>query len=230
MIDRNQQETTAMSIFSRLTDIINSNISALLDKAENPEKMIRMVIQEMEDTLVEVRSSTARVMAEKKTLTRRLEQLRAQAEDWEYKAELALSKDREDLARSALAEKAAIQSRVEATEADLFKLDETLDKLDGEINQLQDKLNDARARQKTIVMRTRATSTRRDVRKQLSNQAIDNAMDKFEHYERKIDQMEGQIDSDKVEHRGLQAEFDELAREENIDQELRELKDRLKSK
>ncbi len=219
-----------MSIFSRLTDIINSNISALLDKAENPEKMIRMVIQEMEDTLVEVRSSTARVMAEKKTLSRRLEQLRAQAEDWEYKAELALSKDREDLARSALAEKAAIQSRVEATEADLFKLDETLDKLDGEINQLQDKLNDARARQKTIVMRTRATSTRRDVRKQLSSQAIDNAMDKFEHYERKIDQMEGQIDSDKVEHRGLQAEFDELAREENIDKELRELKDRLKSK
>lgn len=219
-----------MSIFSRLSDIINSNISALLDKAENPEKMIRMVIQEMEDTLVEVRSSTARVMAEKKTLTRRLDQLRAQVEDWEYKAELALSKDREDLARAALLEKAAIQTRVETTEADLFKLDETLDKLDGEIHLLQEKLNDARARQKTIVMRTRATSTRRDVRKQLSNQAIDNAMDKFEHYERKIDQMEGQIDSDSVEQKGLQAEFDELAREENIDRELRELKDRVKSK
>ncbi len=219
-----------MSIFSRLSDIINSNISALLDKAENPEKMIRMVIQEMEDTLVEVRSSTARVMAEKKTLTRRLDQLRAQTEDWEYKAELALSKDREDLARAALLEKAAIQTRVETTEADLFKLDETLDKLDGEINLLQEKLNDARARQKTIVMRTRATSTRRDVRKQLGNQAIDNAMDKFEYYERKIDQMEGQIDSDSVEQKGLQAEFDELAREENIDQALRELKDRVKSK
>ncbi len=219
-----------MSIFSRLSDIINSNISSLLDKAENPEKMIRMVIQEMEDTLVEVRSSTARVMAEKKTLTRRLEQLRAQAEDWEYKAELALSKEREDLARSALLEKAAIQTRVETTEADMFKLDETLDKLDGEIHLLQEKLNDARARQKTIVMRTRATSTRRDVRKQLSNQAIDNAMDKFEYYERKIDQMEGQIDSDSVEQKGLQAEFDELARAENIDQELQDLKDRLKSK
>ncbi len=219
-----------MSIFSRLSDIINSNISSLLDKAENPEKMIRMVIQEMEDTLVEVRSSTARVMAEKKTLTRRLEQLRAQAEDWEYKAELALSKEREDLARSALLEKATIQTRVETTEADMFKLDETLDKLDGEIHLLQEKLNDARARQKTIVMRTRATTTRRDVRKQLSNQAIDNAMDKFEYYERKIDQMEGQIDSDSVEQKGLQAEFDELAREENIDQELQDLKDRLKSK
>lgn len=219
-----------MSIFSRLSDIINSNISALLDKAENPEKMVRMVIQEMEDTLVEVRSSTARVMAEKKTLTRRLDQLRAQAEDWEYKAELALSKERDDLARSALLEKAAIQSRVETTEADLFKLDETLDKLDGEIQLLQEKLNDARARQKTILMRTRATSTRRDVRKQLSNQAIDNAMDKFEYYERKIDLMEGQIDSENTDQRGLQSEFDELAREENIDQELQELKDRLKSK
>lgn len=219
-----------MSIFSRLSDIINSNISALLDKAENPEKLIRMVIQEMEDTLVEVRSSTARVMAEKKTLTRRLDQLRAQAEDWEYKAELALSKERDDLARAALTEKAAIQSRVETTEADLFKLDETLDKLDGEIQLLQEKLNDARARQKTIVMRTKATSTRRDVRRQLSNQAIDNAMDKFEYYERKIDLMEGQIDSENTEQRGLQSEFDELAREENIDQELQELKDRLKSK
>ncbi|MXW68398.1 MAG: phage shock protein PspA [Acidimicrobiia bacterium] len=217
-------------MYSPQTALIKSNTSALLDKAENPEKMIRMVIQEMEDTLVEVRSSTARVMAEKKTLTRRLDQLRAQAEDWEYKAELALSKDREDLARAALLEKATIQTRVETTEADLFKLDETLDKLDGEINLLQEKLNDARARQKTIVMRTRATSTRRDVRKQLSNQAIDNAMDKFEYYERKIDQMEGQIDSDSVEQKGLQAEFDELAREENIDQELQELKDRVKSK
>ena len=219
-----------MSIFSRLSDIINSNISALLDKAENPEKLIRMVIQEMEDTLVEVRSSTARVMAEKKTLTRRLDQLRAQTEGWEYKAELALGKEREDLARAALLEKGAIQTRVETTEADLFKLDETLDKLDGEIHLLQEKLNDARARQKTIVMRTRATSTRRDVRKQLSNQTIDNAMDKFEYYERKIDQMEGQIDSEGTEQRGLQAEFDELAREENIDQELQDLKDRLKSK
>ncbi len=216
-----------MSIFSRLSDIINSNISALLDKAENPEKLIRMVIQEMEDTLVEVRSSIAKVIAEKKTLTRRLEQLRSQAEDWEYKAELALSKERDDLARAALLEKAAIQARLEAAESDLFKLDETLDKLDSEVNLLQDKLNDARARQKTIVMRTRATSTRRDVRKQLGNKAIDNAMDKFEYYERKIDLMEGQIDSDELEQRGLQAEFDELARGEKIDQELQQMKDRL---
>ncbi len=216
-----------MSIFSRLSDIINSNISALLDKAENPEKMIRMVIQEMEETLVEVRSGTAKVIAEKKTLSRRAEQLCKQATDWESKAELALTKGREDLAKAALLEKANIQASIEITENDLAKLDETLDKLSSEIEQLQAKLNDARARQKTLVMRSTATQSRVDVHQQLNSHTIDNAMDKFEYYERKIDQMEGQIDSSHIEARGLQSEFDELEKQEAIDKELEALKSKL---
>ena len=221
-----------MSIFNRLSDIINSNISSLLDKAEDPEKMIRMVIQEMEETLVEVRSGTAKVIAEKKTLSRRSEQYKKQAADWETKAELALSKGREDLAKAALNEKANINSTVDITEADLVKLDETLDKLSSEIEQLQAKLNDARARQKTIVMRTKATNSRLDVSRQLHNYSIDNAMDKFEYYEKKIDQMEGQMEGSKIhqEKRGLQNEFDDLARQESIDQELEELKTKLNDK
>ena len=221
-----------MSIFNRLSDIINSNISSLLDKAEDPEKMIRMVIQEMEETLVEVRSGTAKVIAEKKTLSRRSEQYKKQAADWETKAELALSKGREDLAKAALNEKANINSTVVITEADLAKLDETLDKLSSEIEQLQAKLNDARARQKTIVMRTKATNSRLDVSRQLHNYSIDNAMDKFEYYEKKIDQMEGQMEGSKIhqEKRGLQNEFDDLARQESIDQELEELKSKLNNK
>ncbi len=217
-----------MSIFNRLSDIINSNISSLLDKAENPEKMIRMVIQEMEETLVEVRSGTAKVIAEKKTLTRRAEQLKKQALDWESKAELALSKGREDLAKSALMEKSNINSSVEITVKDLHKLDQTLDKLSVEIEALQAKLNDARARQKTIVMRTTATESRLHVNRQLHSYSIDNAMDKFEYYEKKIDQMEGQMDSIHIEQRGLKSEFDELERQESIDQELEELKNKLK--
>lgn len=219
-----------MSIFNRLSDIINSNISALLDKAENPEKMVRMVIQEMEETLVEVRSGTAKVIAEKKTLTRRADHLKRQAADWESKAELALSKGREDLAKAALLEKSNINSSVEITERDLGKLDATLDKLSDEIEQLQAKLNDARSRQKTIVMRTKATTSRLHINRQLYDYSIDNAMDKFEYYEKKIDQMEGQMDSIHIEKRGLQNEFDELAKQESIDKELEALKSKLQDK
>ncbi len=223
-------EVSEMSIFSRMSDIINANISSLLDKAENPEKMIRMVIQEMEETLVEVRSGTAKVIAEKKTLTRRAEKLKKQAQSWEEKTELALSKGREDLAKAALLEKSNINAGVDITEKDLAKLDETLDKLSVEIEALQAKLNDARARQKTILMRTKATKSRLNVNRQLHNYTIDNAMDKFEYYEKKIDQMEGQMDSIHIEKRGLQSEFDELAKQDKIDQELKDLKSKLKEK
>ena len=189
--------------------------------------MIRMVIQEMEETLVEVRSGTAKVIAEKKTLHRRAEQLRKQAEDWQHKAELALSKDREDLAKAALVERASVNATVNMLDGEMVKLDETLDKLSGEIEQLQNKLNDARARQKTIVMRATATQSRVDVSRQLHNFNIDNAMNKFEYYEKKIDLMEGQVDSLNMERRGLQSEFDELARKEKIDLELQEIRKKL---
>ena len=109
----------------------------------------------------------------------------------------------------------------------MLKLDETLDKLSIEIEQLQAKLNDARARQKTIVMRTTATESRLNVNRQLHSYSIDNAMDKFEYYERKIDMMEGQMESANVEAKSLQGEFDELARQEKIDKELQELKEKL---
>lgn len=216
-----------MGIFSRLSDIINSNISAILDKAENPEKMIRMMIQEMEETLVEVRSNTAKVIAEKKTVNRRIEQLRRQAADWEAKAELALGKDREDLARAALVEKSSVHTTITMLESELVKLDDTLDKLSTEIEQLQAKLTDARARQKTLLMRTTAAQSRVDINQKLHSTSIDSAMNKFEYYERKIDLMEGQVDSMNIKQRGLADEFEELANREKIDQELESIKAKL---
>lgn len=219
-----------MGIFSRLSDIINSNISAILDKAENPEKMIRMMIQEMEETLVEVRSNTAKVIAEKKTVNRRIEQLRRQAADWESKAELALNKEREDLARSALIEKASVLNTIAMLEDELSKLDGTVDKLSTEIEQLQAKLTDARARQKTLLMRTSAAQSRVDVNQKLHSVSIDSAMNKFEYYERKIDLMEGQVDSMNIKQRGLQDEFEELANQDKIDQELQDIKAKLNKK
>src|SRR5690606_24121323 len=118
-----------MGIFSRLSDIINANINSLLDKAEDPEKMIRMVIQEMEETLVEVRSTTAKILADKKELVRRNEKLARQVDDWQQKAELALSRGREDLAKAALLEKSTVNEVIAVVQGDMDKLDESLDKL-----------------------------------------------------------------------------------------------------
>jgi phage shock protein A len=216
-----------MSIFSRLTDIINSNISSLLDKAEDPAKMIRLVIQEMEETLVEVRSTTAKIIADKKELSRRNEKLARQAQDWEQKAELALSKGREDLAKAALVEKAAVNEVITLVHEDTQKLDESLDKLTKEIEQLQAKLNDARSRQKTILMRHSATQSRRAVNTQLNKGNIDEVMHRFDHYERKIDQMESEIEADGIARGGIAAEFAALERDGKIEQELEALKARM---
>jgi phage shock protein A len=219
-----------MGIFSRLTDIINSNINSLLDKAEDPEKMIRMVIQEMEETLVEVRSTSARIIADKKELARRTTKLEKQAEDWQQKAELALSKDREDLAKAALLEKSSVNDVIELVNEDTRKLDESLDKLTSEIEQLQSKLNDARARQKAILMRHKATQSRHTVNTKLHNSSIDDALNKFDHYEKKIEVMESEIEANTIGNRGIAAEFDALEKEGRIDQELEALKSKLQSK
>jgi phage shock protein A len=216
-----------MGIFSRISDIINANINALLDSAENPEKMIRLVIQEMEETLVEVRTNSARLLAEKKELLRRNERLQKQAEDWQHKAELALSKNREDLAKAALVEKSTVNDLIEVIGQDLHKLDETLERLTEEIEQLQAKLNDAKARQKVITMRTRATQSRVTVNQRLNDRSYDSAMSKLDYFEQKIEQMEGQIEADNIGRPGLHSEFEELEMQDKIDQELQALKARV---
>ncbi|MES2605367.1 MAG: phage shock protein PspA [Pseudomonadota bacterium] len=219
-----------MGIFSRLSDIINSNINSLLDKAEDPEKLIRMVIQEMEETLVEVRSTTAKIIADKKELLRRNDKLAKQAEDWQSKAELALTKGREDLAKAALLEKASVNEVITLVKEDLVKLDESLKKLSHEIEQLQAKLNDARARQKAILMRVNATQSRRQVNDALYNSNFDSALNRFEHFERKIDSMESEIEATGLGKKGIAAEFDALEKEGKIDQELAALKTKMEKK
>ena len=219
-----------MGIFSRLSDIVNSNINAMLDKAEDPEKMIRMVIQEMEETLVEVRSTTARIIADKKELIRRNKRLEKQAEDWEAKAELAISKGREDLAKAALLEKNAVNEMIALVHEDMAKLDDALDKLGHEIEQLQAKLNEARARQKAIIMRHDTTASRRTVNQKLYDGSVEKAIGKFEHYERKIERMESEIEAYELSGKNIEAEFAALEKEGKIDEELASLKARLQSK
>jgi phage shock protein A len=219
-----------MGIFSRFSDIVNSNINALLDKAEDPEKMVRLIIQEMEDTLVEVRSTSAKTIAEKKELQRVVSKLEAEVADWQAKAELALSKDREDLARAALIERQKAADQAAAVAADITHLDEHVSKLQDEVGQLQDKLADAKARQKAMLMRQKTVSSRLDVKRSLDSTRLNDAMYKFERYEQKIDSLEAQVESYDLGKKTLKDEFAQLASSEKIDNELAELKAKMSKK
>jgi len=219
-----------MGIFSRFTDIINSNINNLLDKAEDPAKMVRLIIQEMEDTLVEVRSSSAKTLADKKELTRRVERFENEARQWQEKAELALSKDREDLARAALVEKKKSNDSAQAILQDLMHTEEHISKLQDEISQLQDKLADAKARQKTIIMREKTVNSRLKVKKNIDSTKVDDALSRFDRYERKIDDIEGQVESYDLGSKSLADEIAELESDEKVDDELASLKTKMKNK
>ncbi|APD89206.1 phage shock protein PspA [Alteromonas mediterranea] len=217
-----------MGIFSRFTDIVNSNINAILDKAEDPEKMVRLIIQEMEDTLVEVRSASAKTLANKKEIANQIAKYESDANDWEAKAELALSKDREDLARAALQEKKKSAEAAETLSKELAIVEEQISKLQDEIGQLQDKLADAKSRQKAIIMRQKTASSRLEVKKTLDSTKVDNAMGRFEQYERKIDDLESQVEAYDLGKKTLQDEFAELEASDKVEDELAALKAKVK--
>ncbi len=216
-----------MGIFSRFTDIINANINSILDKAEDPEKMVRLIIQEMEETLVEVRTQSAKLIADKKELGRRTSRLTTEASEWERKAEIALAKDREDLARAALKEKTDASEAVVAIESDLEQIDINLEKLAGDIGLLQQKLLDAKARQKALVIRGKTARSRMGVKRQIHDVDIDEAMGRFDRYERKIDDLEGEVESYDLGRRNLSDEIADLEADEKVDEELAKLKARL---
>lgn len=219
-----------MGIFSRFTDIINSNINNLLDKAEDPAKMVRLIIQEMEDTLVEVRSSSAKMLADKKELTRRVARFENEAEQWQVKAELALNKDREDLARAALIEKKKSSANAQTLLQDLMHTEEHILKLQSEISQLQDKLADAKSRQKAIIIREKTVNSRLKVKKNIDSNKVDDALSRFDRYERKIDDLEGQVESYDLGSKSLADEIAELESDDKVDEELASLKAKMKKK
>jgi phage shock protein A len=219
-----------MGIFTRFSDIVNSNINAILDKAEDPEKIVRLMIQEMEDTLVEVRSAAARSIADKKDLNRKLEALDRELHDWKDKAELAVRKGREDLAKAALIEKSRVAQAVDVLKQDYLAVDEGLTKLNEDIARLEGKLEDAKARQKALLARHKTASSRLAVRKKIHDYKIDDALIRFEQYTRRIDDVEGRVEAyDLGLPKDLKHEFAGLEAEESVADELDALKKKVAS-
>ncbi len=217
-----------MGIFSRLGDIINSNLNAMLEQAEDPEKIARLIIQEMEDTLVEVRTAAARAIADKKTLARQLEEYRAAAGEWESKAELAIEKGREDLARGALTAKQKAMRSAEVIERELGLIEEAIAKADEDLGKLQAKLDEAKAKHKALAMRRDTAESRIKMRERVADTKVDDALNRYAQVERKVDELEARADSYELgKPPSLESEFAALEAADAVEEELVALKKRL---
>jgi phage shock protein A len=220
-----------MSIFSRTRDIFAANMTELLDRSEDPAKMIRMIILEMEETLVEVRASAARCIADAKEMRRALSRLDELQKSWTEKAELALSKEREDLAKAALIERQKAVDMGEGLRAEIAQIDETLKSYETDIAKLQAKLREARARQNAIQTRFESAVTRAKAREIMNGNRTEDAFSRFELLERRADFAEGRADAlGMTGPKSLEEEIAELKAAESVDKELEAMKAALKAK
>ena len=220
-----------MGIFSRTRDIFAANMTELLDRAEDPARMIRMIILEMEETLVEVRASAARSIADGTEMRRAIARLDELQTSWTEKAELALSKDREDLAKAALMERQKAADMADGLRSEISQIEETLKGYEADIAKLQAKLREARARQNAIANRIESAVTRAKARELLNGGRTDDAFSKFELLERRADFAEGRADAlGMTGPKSLEEEIAELRASEKVDAELEALKASLKNK
>ena len=217
-----------MSIFTRTRDIVAANFTELLDKSEDPAKMIRMIIMEMEETLVEVRASAARTIADQKEMRAQVARLERLQDSWAEKAELALSKGREDLAKAALVEKQRAADMAASIQAEMDLLNEAMRASEADIAKLQSKLREARARQNATQTRLEAANNRVRMREMYAGAKVDDAFSRFEVLERRADMAEGHAEALALGHpKTLEEEISELRNAEKIDAELEAMKARL---
>ena len=219
-----------MGIFSRFRDIVSSNLNAMLEKAEDPEKLIKLMIQEMEDTLVELKASCAGAMANRTKVNRAREVASEAVEKWDRKARLAVEKGREDLAREALVEKRACQSEVEHREKEADHFDELVVQYQKDITQLEEKLETARNKHRILVQRHIHAGHRKDAQTKIRKADTSDAFMRFEQFESRIDRMEAEAEL--VNYRGatLDDEFTKMETDEQIEKELASLKESMKEK
>jgi len=217
-----------MGIFSRTRDIVAANFADLLDKADDPAKMIRMIILEMEETLVEVRASAARTIADQKEMRRHVMKLEGLQSSWTEKAELALSKDREDLAKAALGERQKAVDMADQLKAEIEVLDDALRASEEDIGKLQNRLREARSKQANVQTRLESANNRYRLREMYAGAKTQDAMSRFDQLERRADEAEGRAEAMGLGVvKSLDDEINELRQSDRVDEELAALKRRL---
>ena len=218
-----------MGIFTRFRDIVSSNINAMLDKAEDPEKLISLMIREMEDTLVEIKASCAGVMANKKKGFRQMTEAQAQAGNWERKAGLAVAKGRDDLAREALLEKRRYSERAAGLEKELGEMNGLVDQYQEDIRQLEEKLRGAREKQRLLIQRHIHANKKKRAQEEIRRMETSEAIVKFEEFENRIERMEAEADLVNYGRKpALEVQFEELLVDAEIEKELQTLKSIMK--
>jgi len=219
-----------MGIFTRVRDIISANINAMLDKAEDPEKLVKLIIREMEDTLVEIKASCASAMAKKKRVLREIEVVEGRAKEWGDRAQLAVGKDREDLAREALVEKRRYTERRDALEVEAVQFDDLVAQYQQDIQQLEDKLASARERQRILIERHAHATEKKRAEEHIRRFDSSDAIVRFDKFEQRVDRLEAEADLVNFGRKSasLKDEFAKLEGDEEIERELEALKASMK--
>jgi phage shock protein A len=214
-----------MGIFTRFSDIISSNINSMLDKAEDPEKMIKLMIHEMEDTLIELKSSCAGVIAGRKKVERKLDEINDKKDLWAKRAQLAVVKGRDNLAREALIEKRRFSVIAEALEGELGEYAGLITHYHEDISELEGKLNNAKEKKRVLVQRHKRATGKKRAQQDIRRSNSSDTMARFDKLESRIEQMEAEADlvnmADKP---TIDEEFDNLASDDEIESELAKIK------
>jgi phage shock protein A len=214
-----------MGIFTRFRDIVSSNINSMLDKAEDPEKLIKLMIREMEDTLIELKASCAGVIAGRKKLQRRLNEVNTRAEQWQIRANLAVDKGRDDLAREALSEKRRFTETVDALAGELLEHEDIVKQYHADITLLEDKLRKAREKQRLLVQRHVHARKKRRAQEEIRRMDSFESIARFDDLENRIERMEAEADLVNFGKKPtIEEEFDNLIMDDDIEKELLALK------
>ena len=215
-----------MNVFKRIHDIFSSNVNHALDKMEDPSKMIRYTIVEMEESLAKAKESAAKTLADIKARETELKTDKESVGRWEVRAQLAVKNGKDDLAREAISEKQTASAKVAALETELAELRNINASQEAQIAKLAEKLAEVKLKERTLVARAQHAKEKIKIEKQISSTDCGNAIRRFNEMEEKVERLEAEA-AVAAKNYENEARFSEMETSDSVDKELEELKAKL---